>query len=181
MQRLRHALVVRLVAFLVGAGVLGVLVPQAVATPAHRAAAWLRAQAVDADAEALDAALALALSRGNLAPRVFFDVYAEVQPRFGTPSGAWFGMADVSFRTALDRLRRDAPKDLNAPSMPQSSARWTTAAPMASLPASPLGLALPSTQAAGLTASRGRRVLFEGSVLPIRTGGTLGPASARAP
>lgn len=172
-------LIVRLVALLVGAGVLGVLVPQA--TAAHRTAAWLRTQAVDADAEALDAALALALSRSNVAPRAFLDVYAEVQPRFGTPTGAWFGMADVSFRTALDRLRRDAPNDLNAPPAPQPTARWTAAAPAATLPASMLGLALGVTQTVALAASLGRRVPLGSAAMARVSTRPSGPASARAP
>lgn len=181
MQRLRHALVVRLVALLVGAGVLGVLVPQATATPARRAADWLRTQAVDADAEALDAALALALSRGNLAPRVFFDVYAELQPRFGTPSGAWFGMADLPFRTALDRLRQDAPNDLGAPPAPEPSARWTTASPLATLPASLLGVVLLASKTVGLAAAVGRLVPLGSLVLPGTSAWPTGPASVRAP
>lgn len=115
MNRLRHALVVRFLVLLVGAGLLGVLAPPALGAPARRTAAWLRTQAVDADAEAFEAALAVALSRGNLAPRAFLDAYGAAQPRFGDPTGAWFGRADLSFRAALDRLRERTPAGFDAP------------------------------------------------------------------
>lgn len=158
--RLRHVLVVRLVALLVGVGALAALAPAASA--AERTADWLRARAVDADRAAFEAALDLALSRGNLAPgrlapSAFLDAYAEAQPHFGAPSGAWFGLNALSFHAALDRLRGEARGSFDAPPAPDDAARMTTSAGSTPTPSGPSPLAAVAP-GHGLPRPAGRRV-----------------------